>query len=66
MRNPDAARRRVLGGGGGNTLALTALLTIAALLALQPARADGHPDDIQLILSIDDSDRIVRPAPNST
>ena len=61
--SPPRARR---GGGNTRALALTALLTLAALLAgallaLQPARADGHPDDIQLILSIDDSDRIVAP-----
>ena len=65
MRNPTRLAA-ACSSGGGVALALTALLTIAALLAgallaLQPARADGHPDDIQLILSIDDSDRIVAP-----
>ena len=57
------------GGGGGKTrvpalialAALIAALLAGALLALAPARADGHPDDIELVISIDDSDGIVAP-----
>ena len=41
-------------------LALAALLG-GALLTLAPAHADGHPDDIQLVLTIDDADGIVAP-----
>ena len=42
-------------------IALLVALLAGALLALQPARADGHPDDIELVISIDDSDGIVAP-----
>ena len=54
----------ILGGGGSTarSLALASLLALlaAALLAIAPAAADGHPDDIELVLSIaDDSDDIV-------
>ena len=41
-------------------LALAALLG-GALLTLAPPHADGHPDDIQLVLTIDDADGIVAP-----
>ncbi len=54
----------ILGGGGSTarSLALASLLALlaAALLPLAPAAADGHPDDIELVLSVaDDSDDIV-------
>ena len=45
-------------------LALGALLALlaAALLPFAPAAADGHPDDLELVLSVvDDSDGIVPP-----
>ena len=66
---PDRSAQIRGGGGGGKTrvpalialAALIAALLAGALLALAPARADGHPDDIELILSIDDSDSIVAP-----
>ncbi len=44
--------------------ALLALLALAgaALLAIAPAQADTHPDDLELVLSlVDDSDNIVPP-----
>ena len=63
--------RTTLGGGGDTKrlLALGALLALlaAALLTLAPAAADGHPDDLELILSIvDDSDNIVPPGSEFT
>ena len=65
---PDRSAQ-IRGGGGGKTrvpalialAALIAALLAGALLALAPARADGHPDDIELVISIDDSDGIVAP-----
>ncbi len=56
--------RTTLGGGGGTTrlLALGALLALlaAATLPIAPAAADGHPDDLELVLSLaDDSDNVV-------
>ena len=56
--------RTTFGGGGGTKrlLALGSLLALLAalLLTLAPAAADGHPDDLELILSIaDDSDNVV-------
>ncbi len=56
--------RAILGGGGGTTLALAALIALlaAALLTLAPAAADGHPADLELVLSLaEDSDNIVPP-----
>ena len=52
------------GGGGGKTRVLTLAALIAALLAgvlftLASAAADGHPNDIQLVLSVDDSDNTI-------
>ena len=63
--------RTTLGGGGDTKrlLPLGALLALlaAALLTLAPAAADGHPDDLELILSIvDDSDNIVPPGSEFT
>ena len=56
----------ILGGGGSTarSLALASLLALlaAALLAIAPAAADGHPDSLglELVLSVaDDSDDIV-------
>ena len=65
---PDRSAQ-IRAGGGGKTrvpalialAALIAALLAGALLALAPARADGHPDDIELVISIDDSDGIVAP-----
>ena len=46
--------------------ALIALLA-AALLATTPAQADGHPDDIELVLSlVGDSDNVVAPGAEFT
>ena len=73
----DAGVHRFVGGGGGKPRfprlsAFTALLALAALsaaliagslFALAPARADGHSDNIQLVLSVDDADNVI--APNS-
>ena len=69
MWNLNRTAPRKFGGGGGKTrvpalialAALIAALLAGALLALAPARADGHPDDIELVISIDDSDGIVAP-----
>ena len=64
------------GGGGGKPRfprlsAFTALLALAALIAgslfaLAPARADGHSDDIQLVLSVDDADNTIAPGSEFT
>ena len=54
----------ILSGGAARLGALAALagLLAAALLALAPAAADSHPDDLQLVLSVvDESDNIVPP-----
>ena len=57
----------ILSGGAGRLRALFALgalagLLAAALLTLAPAAADGHPDDLALVLSVvDESDNIVPP-----
>ena len=45
--------------------ALVALLA-ASLFTLAPAAADEHPDDIELVLSVDDSDGIVAPGSEFT
>ena len=52
-------------------LTLAALSALVALLAgslftLAPAAADGHPDDIELVLSINDSDNTVAPGSEFT
>ena len=55
--------------------ALAALLALAALigallagslLTLAPAQADGHPNDIELVLSVDDSDGVIAPGSEFT
>ena len=77
MWNPAEPKFADLGGGGGKLpfsgltgpklSALAALLTLAALLAaallsLAPARADGHPPDLELLLTIkDDLDNVIPP-----
>ena len=61
--NTSVSAQRGLSGPTGllALVALIAALLAGSLLALAPVRADGLPDDIQLVLSIDDSDGTVAP-----